>query len=137
MPYAEIKHSAIADHAPFTISTPRGNAILEIQGLLNMPDAKPTGLAAQEEAKFLELEDHMFPADDDTSAIRFGKLELEGNKATLLIGNSQRLIGDLKEIKPPLALIKFDNNDNEGSQVEIIDVIKYKLVFTGRPLPIM
>lgn len=111
------------------IATDLGNALLEIQGELILPKEKPTDLTPEEEEKFSQLQGAEW-------AVRFGKLEIEGKKATLFIGTTQRLLGDLKKLDPPLALMKIPDEDS-GKQIEIVDVIKYRLVFTGRPLPIM
>lgn len=121
-------HKSLTAETTHTLTTPLGNAILEIQGELVLPEEKPDGLTEEEAAKYVPLE------DPNTHAIRFGKLEIEGNKAVLYIGKTQRLIGDIKDVQPPLALLKFNGEDGE---VQVKDVIKKKIIFTGRPLPIM
>lgn len=135
MPSSQILYRDLTSQEPWTVCTPRGNAIIEIQGELVLPDTIPDDLTDRENEKFIKIDSTVFSTGGDISAIRFGSLEIEGKKATLFIGNSQRLIGDLKEVKPPLALFKMSIDSNE--KFEITDVIKYKIIFTGRPLPIM
>lgn len=103
-----------------------------------MPDTLPSGTNTSDlDSKFRDIPSNIF---DNTSkstqesniGIKFGKLELEGKKATLFIGTTQRLIGDLKPVNPPLGLLKLENGE-----AKIVDVIKWKAVFVGRPLPVM
>lgn len=131
-----------------------GNILLEIQGDLiapeyddNIQSTKDSGDDLDTNSKYLKLQ-----SDDDDftikTALKIGKLELDEaqKKVTLYIGTSQRLLGDLKKINPPLGLMRFENqNENNngnngnsmGKKVEIVDVIRWKIIFSGRPLPIM
>ncbi|CCH44408.1 Chromosome transmission fidelity protein 8 [Wickerhamomyces ciferrii] len=136
MPAIEIDYSEAQktiqskDESPIIISTPLGNVLLEIQGELVLPSSKPQGLTPEGELKYVTI-------DDINHAARVGKLELNGNKATLYIGTSQRLLGEVKQLRPPLGVLKFPNEFQDGAKVKMVDVIKNKVIFSGRPLPIM
>lgn len=138
MPYKEIDYSGAretlldSNGSPLLVSTPQGNVILEIQGELVLPSSKPEGLTPEEEAKYVLI-------DEINHAVQVGRLELDGDKATLFIGTSQRLLGDVKKLNPPLGLLKIPSSadDDQEEKIKMVDVIKHKIIFTGRPLPIM
>lgn len=116
--------------SPHVVTTALGNALLEIQGELILPGEKPEILTAEEQDNYTQLDGVLW-------AVKLGKLELEGNKAVLYIGTSQRLLGEVKTVDPPLALLRFPEDSNNDDLIEMVDVIKHKIIFTGRPLPIM
>lgn len=105
------------------ISTAYGLCILEIQGVLNYPKE------VSEEAQFITV-------NDIHNAVKFGELIVDDttSKVTLLVNNSQRLVGELQNLVTPLAVLRVPNNEKS---ITMIDVIKKKLIFNQRPLPIM
>lgn len=136
MPYKEIDYSGAkkslsnSDGSPLVVSTPNGNVMLEIQGELILPSAKPQGLTPEEESKYVAI-------DGVNHAVKIGRLELNGNKATLFIGTSQRLLGDVKKLNPPIGVLRLPNDAEDDAKIKMVDIIKHKIIFTGRPLPIM
>ncbi|CAH2351561.1 chromosome transmission fidelity protein 8 [[Candida] railenensis] len=109
------------------ISTPFGLAIIEIQGELNIPE-----IASSEENP-----DNL-KVDDLYTAVKFGKLivdPVDDSKVTLFVGTSQRMLGKIVKIDPPLGVLKINANDK--NEMKMIDVIKKKIIFKDRPLPIM
>ncbi len=133
------------DNYSTIITTSLGSTLLEIQGELNLPEIKPEGLTEDEEKLFIKTS---LPAIMTTSpqetviedAVKLGRLELapDFQNATLFISNSQRLVGKIEKISPPLGVLEISKNEEDGSEVcEIIDVIEQKIVFRFRPLPIM
>lgn len=118
------------DGAPQFIATPDGVALLEIQGTLNLPTKITT--------------DHeMITIDDVHKLVKIGNLEIDGDRLTLFIGTSQRLLGVVEKIDPPFGLLKFpklDGEENGGEsnqKVEMVNIIDKRVVFKHRPLPIM
>ena len=133
MPVKEVVYASAHESLkePQVITTSLGNMILEIQGELILPVEKPEVGFIDDESKYSKL------LSAEQWAVKFGRLELNGKKATLFIGTSQRLLGDVKTLDPPLALLKFPSEPETDEPVEVVDVIKHKIIFTGRPLPIM
>ncbi|GME92408.1 hypothetical protein B5S28_g558 [[Candida] boidinii] len=139
------------------IATPFGLTIVEIQGTINLPLVKPKNLNETEETLFIKsnipklvspqsdnlINDHIQSEDDIRNAVRFGKLELDddGQNATLFISTSQRLVGKVETLDPPLGVLRINKNRKESElnsiPSEIVDVITKKVVFRFRPLPIM
>ncbi|GME68502.1 unnamed protein product [[Candida] boidinii] len=139
------------------IATPFGLTIVEIQGTINLPQVKPKNLNETEETLFIKSSipklvspqsddskyDHIQTEDEIRNAVRFGKLELDadGQNATLFISTSQRLVGKVETLDPPLGVLRINKNRQESElnpiPSEIVDVITKKVVFRFRPLPIM
>ena len=110
-----------------------GDILLDIQGDLEIDVP-------------VNSEDENSGQDPQQKVIQFGRLEVEedGKNCVLYVGTKQRLKGKIVKLEPPLALMKFTENDQNTQQdgaktknVEIIRIIKQKLVFKDRPLPIM
>ncbi|TQS38075.1 hypothetical protein Golomagni_01457 [Golovinomyces magnicellulatus] len=145
---------------PQLLQTPSGLAILELQGTIYLPapncttdnelrenqqlprsqTENNTGLKSLE-AAFGRLS---FPYYDeaDTNSTAWMK------KVYLYVGPHQRLTGEVKKLQNALAVIRKVRNDPfEGSedvdeieknniQLEIVEIIKYKILFSNRPEPV-
>lgn len=132
-------------------STSLGLTLIEIQGDLSLPKSKPEGLSEKEESLFFKKEiPRLFQSLHELSAdngevidvVKFGKLEIDNSlkHATLFISTTQRLIGSVEKIDPPLGLLKVDyatDHDGGENQCEMLDIIDTKIIFKQRPLPIM
>ncbi|CAH02118.1 Ctf8p [Kluyveromyces lactis] len=133
MPSVDISVNQLIDifaedrDTPPTVSTSLGHVMIEIQGDLQHPQ-KSIDPALDVDSRFIEHEGN--------GLVRFGILsyDLETKHVTLFIGNKQRLMGSIVKIEPPLGLLKFDKADGT---VSLRDVLKYKIIFKNRPLPIM
>lgn len=132
-------------------STSLGLTLIEIQGDLSLPKSKPQGLSEKEESLFFKKEiPRLFQSlhelsshnDEVVDAVKFGKLEIDNSlkHATLFISTTQRLVGTIEKIDPPLGLLKIDHateDDDSEDQCEMLDIIYNKIIFKQRPLPIM
>ncbi|CAI5759764.1 unnamed protein product [Candida verbasci] len=114
------------------ITTPYGLTLLEIQGELNLPD------------KVVENNENFIKVDEIYDAVKFGNLvfdQKETNKVILFIGNSQRLLGTIEKLNTPLGVLKIPVKNDDNMEIEedikMIDIVKHKLIFKQRPLPIM
>ncbi|CAH6718346.1 chromosome transmission fidelity protein 8 [[Candida] jaroonii] len=130
MPSVDLEYSKVVPILDQTIkndsiiSTPYGLSILEIQGVLNLP-SEPHG-----DAEFIKV-------DEIYDAVKFGRLQFDEKnekKVTLFVSNSQRLLGTIEDLDVPLGVLKIPN---EESTITMIDIIKKKIIFKQRPLPIM
>ncbi|ODQ47232.1 hypothetical protein PICMEDRAFT_25890, partial [Pichia membranifaciens NRRL Y-2026] len=113
------------------VATPLGLALVEIQGELSIPKETPAGLSSPESREGGGSGDA-----EDVEVVKFGRLELdeELQRATLFISTTQRLIGTVEKIDPPLGVLKVVH---AGQVCEMIDVVGTKIIFKHRPLPIM
>lgn len=135
----------LADYSSI-VSTPTGLTLIEIQGDLSVPLEKPHGLSEKEETLFEKREiPPVFSDGTETGpvdVVRFGRLEIDDTmtKATLFVSSTQRLIGTIEKIDPPLGVLKVvhpHGDDASETHCEVVDVVRRKAVFRHRPLPIM
>lgn len=116
------------------ISTPFGLSIIEIQGVLNLPKSVPE---EHEIASGGHNVANFATVDSIYHAVKFGKLDFDGNdpkKVTLFIGKSQRLLGSMVDLDTPLGVLRVSKGNGN---LKMVDVIRKKIVFKQRPLPIM
>jgi len=124
-----------ANPLPSLLQTPSGLAILEIQGTIHGA-----------------LQD---PEDPSPVTTDIGRLEFplyksqepdEGKwmrKVYLYVGKHQRLTGEVKKLAKPLAVIRKAEehedrtaSESRGEDLKIMDIVKFKLLFSGRPEPV-
>ncbi|KAF6006293.1 hypothetical protein HII13_003224 [Brettanomyces bruxellensis] len=134
---ARLQETAIRNGS--VVSTPAGLFLIEIQGELNIPTKKPDGLNEEEEKLFITRKVPNIYTDNDKPCkdlVRFGKIEIheQSGEAILYISTSQRLEGKIESLDSPLGILKIPQGDES---CEMLDVIKKRLVFRNRPLPIM
>lgn len=114
---------------PSVLQTPAGLAILEIQGSINLPTASPS-------ATTISIGRLVFP---DYSA--GGSSEDTGwmKRVHLYVGQHQRLTGEVKKLPNPVAVMrKRDSREVtvEGNELEIAEIVYFKLIFASRPEPV-
>lgn len=110
---------------PELLQTPAGLAILEIQGTINLPPASPSALTTP--VGRLVFPDHTANSADKSWMKR----------VHLYVGQHQRLTGEVKKLPNPVAVIrKRDTGPGEGEELEIAEVVYYKIVFSSRPEPV-
>ncbi|RDW81092.1 Ctf8 family protein [Aspergillus mulundensis] len=128
---------------PQLLQTPSGLALLELQGTINLPSqetSEPDNETINSDNPSLTYETPigklMFPdyspqnVKDDTSWMK---------RAYLYVGRYQRMTGEVKKLPKPLAIIQRRQTDGEngaGEQLEIVEIVKYKLMFKNRPEPV-
>lgn len=136
-----------ANPLPTLLSTPSGVAILEIQGTIHAPFPTPTDDSTdlqptQTLVGRLEFPDYDSSTPDDTKWMK---------KAYFYVGEHQRLVGEVKKLAKPIAVLRKRDSDNveqdedsmsvdgeSGDQeaLEIMEVVKYKILFGARPEPV-
>lgn len=125
--------AAVHNPLPQLLHTPSGLALLELQGSLNLP---PPAAGATDSL----IGNLIFPADPDTD-----------KKVWLYIGKHQRMTGELRKLKTPMGIMRRraradvnmtgagqeEGGDKwEGEELEIAEVVRWKIVFSGRPEPV-
>ena len=132
---------------PTLLSTPSGVAILEIQGTIHAPFPAPTDGSTDPKATLtsvgrLEFPDYDARTPDDTKWMK---------KAYFYVGEHQRLVGEVKKLAKPIAVLRkrdyraaeqdenkmmVDGDATEQEALEIMEVVKYKILFGARPEPV-
>ncbi|KAG4442168.1 hypothetical protein IFR05_002381 [Cadophora sp. M221] len=147
-----IPHEKVQNPLPQLLQTPSGLAILEMQGTINLPshddeDSISTesqgGVSAQE----TPVGRLIFPDYDPADNSKTGWMK----RVYLYVGKHQRLTGEVKKLPKALAVIRRRNNGEAGEmvvdgdeaegdarveQLEVVEVVKYKIIFSIRPEPV-
>ncbi|KAL2821919.1 chromosome transmission fidelity protein 8 [Aspergillus granulosus] len=140
-------HEEIHNPLPNLLQTPSGLALLELQGTINLP-AQDTSQPEDESSESFDpnaasstyetpIGKLMFPdysthaPPDDTKWMK---------RVYLYVGRYQRMTGEVKKLPKPLAIIqrrlKEPGADDAGEELEIVEIVKYKLIFKNRPEPV-
>ncbi|RCI16662.1 hypothetical protein L249_2214 [Ophiocordyceps polyrhachis-furcata BCC 54312] len=106
---------------PQLLQTPSGIALLELQGTVNLP--------AEGASSAVEMGRLEFPDDGGRSPTR---------RVHLYVGQHQRLTGEVKKLPKALAVVRRrpDDNQEAAADLEVVEIVKYKLVFSNRPEPV-
>ncbi|KAL9026817.1 MAG: hypothetical protein Q9196_004573 [Gyalolechia fulgens] len=125
---------------PQLLQTPSGLAILELQGTINIPSAAANRASdSVSSASATAVGRVVFPeyrADDPAERISWMK------RVHLYIGQHQRLTGEVKKLNTPIAIIRRKSDPEHGSsfaeteELEIAEIINYKIIFSTRPEPV-
>lgn len=126
---------------PTLLQTPSGLAILELQGTINLPqDAEGRDVSGVEVGRV------EFPDYDPSTAEGGGTGWMK--TVQLYIGQHQRLTGEVKKLPRALAVVRRrgavgeqehypeEGSGAEGGDLEVIEIVKYKLMFSHRPEPV-
>jgi chromosome transmission fidelity protein 8 len=122
--------------------------VLEIQGTIHGPFRTPELEDQTRSPKTSQIGRLEFPLYNPQASNDDGKWM---KKVYLYVGKHQRLTGEVKKLGKPLAVIRKvdhssdrDRDGDSGSNVrertqdalEIVDVVKFKVLFSGRPEPV-
>ena len=116
---------------PQLLQTPSGLAIVELQGTVNstLSDEQhaPNGAIPLGKLSF-PLYDASLPESD--TAWR--------KRVYLYVGKHQRLTGEVKKLAKPVAVIRKRQvtSDSEMEELEIAEIVYYKVLFAHRPEPV-
>lgn len=135
---------------PQLLHTPSGLALLELQGTFNFPDEDDN--ANDEENEPLPQQKQPMPIgrvifpDYRPGALGFDPAGTAWMKRVYMyVGDHQRLLGEVKKLPKPLAVVRRrggglagQGEEEEGGleELEVVDVVKFKLVFAQRPEPV-
>lgn len=133
------------------LHTPAGLALLELQGTINLPN---------------DDDEHTSPNDDEAqpnNLVNIGRLDFPDyrpdsllfdpagtawmRQAYLYVGQHQRLTGEVKKLPKALGIVRRrpgggnsgvgkGEGEGEEEQLEVVEVVKYKIVFSSRPEPV-
>jgi chromosome transmission fidelity protein 8 len=148
---------------PPLLQTPSGLAILELQGTINIPSWSTTATDKDSDVMYNDdgSLDKDIPDGGKTIETELGRLifpdyvdgmDADNNKwmkrAYMFIGRYQRMTGEVKKLAKPLAVIQRrqttehgrskgeEEEGGGGDELEIVEIIKYKIIFASRPEPV-
>ena len=128
---------------PPLLHTPTGLALLEIQGTVHFPPPNPTATSTRVGKLIFPTYNPALDGEEDTKWMK---------RVYLYVGENQRMVGECKKLAKPFAVIRRKQEDGEdggdaemeggeqtrgeGEELEIVEVVKHKIVFSGRPEPV-
>ena len=122
---------------PQLIQTPSGLALLELQGTINLPRGRDG-----EPLSDVHIGRIVFP--DYDPAAQGGTAWMK--RVHIFVGQHQRLHGEVKKLPRAIAVVRRRENRmeygsggahmEEGENLEVVEIIKYKLMFGNRPEPV-
>ncbi|KAK7752386.1 hypothetical protein SLS62_005724 [Diatrype stigma] len=128
---------------PQLVHTPTGLAVLELQGTINLPQTDPEEQGSSPEISIGRISFPNYqPETQDPSSTSWMK------RVHLYVGQHQRLTGEVKKLPKALAIVRKRAQDGEDTSMadesaestkddlEVVEIVKYKLVFSNRPEPV-
>lgn len=132
---------------PNVLRTPSGLVLIEIQGTVHigsrtLSSTGGLGLQSENEHDKSTQFSNTKEEPDLIGKFDFSDLEKGGNSVTLVVDQHQRLRGKLEKLKKPLAILRIDGQQKEGTakspvRIPVVDVVSQKLIFSSRPEPIV
>lgn len=118
---------------PSLLQTPAGLALLELQGTINLPTDSDSGSINIGRIDFPDYKPDSLTFDPSSSAWM--------KRVYLYVGQHQRLTGEVKRLPKALGIVSRRNEGQDcesgtAEELEIVEVVKYKLVFSSRPEPV-
>lgn len=127
---------------PPLLHTPSGLALLEIQGTIHFPPPSSDATSTRVGTLVFPTYNPDLHGDADTKWMK---------RVYLYVGENQRMVGECKKLGRPFAVVRRreEGQKAEGEDVvmqgtqhkgeeelEIVEVVRHKLVFSGRPEPV-
>lgn len=123
---------------PKLIQTPSGLALLELQGTINLPQDKSGAALSDVEIGRIDFPDY------DPADVTQGTAWMK--RVHMFVGAHQRLTGEVKKLPRAIAVVRKRENRMEygsggahmeqGENLEVVEIIKYKIMFGNRPEPV-
>lgn len=109
---------------PSLVQTPSGLAMMELQGIISSEEP--------ELETALHLGRLVFPpAEGDEHG------EWDGKRVMLYVGDHQRLTGEVTKLAKPIAVLRRRPTSSiVDDEVEIAEIVYYKMLFAHRPEPL-
>ncbi|KAK8108034.1 chromosome transmission fidelity protein 8 [Apiospora kogelbergensis] len=145
---------AVANPLPPLIQTPSGLALLELQGTINLPHhdgaEDDNNNAPEIPIGRVQFPDYRPDALDPKSTAWMKRVHM-------YVGQHQRMTGEVKKLPRPMAVIRKraaaavtggadtemtdaasskKESSTTSEDLEVVEIIKYKLVFSSRPEPV-
>ncbi|KAG9240095.1 chromosome transmission fidelity protein 8, partial [Calycina marina] len=125
---------------PTLLHTTAGLAIIELQGTINLPSENDVdAIATEGRPRETPVGRLVFPnyvqGTDSQSWMK---------RVYMYVGKHQRLTGEVKKLPRAIAVIRKrthgvemkDAGNGETEELEIVEIVKYKILFATRPEPV-
>lgn len=146
-PHTRPSTSLTTNPLPQILHTPAGYALLELQGNFNLP-IYPDHDTSISPSIYSEISiGHLsFPDYDAADPSNTAWMK----RVHMYVGKHQRLFGEVKKLPKALAIIRRRQSERgddgivhdgdkpraEDEELEIVEIVKYKILFSTRPEPV-
>lgn len=136
---------------PQLLQTPSGLALLELQGTINLPAAeRAEQQQQQQQPPPLAIGRLDFP-DYRPDSITFDASSTAWmRRVYMYVGQHQRLTGEVKKLPRAVGVVRRrrkegaeaagagagGDDDGAAEELEVVEIVKYKIVFSSRPEPV-
>ncbi|RMZ71026.1 chromosome transmission fidelity 8 [Pyrenophora seminiperda CCB06] len=146
VPSRPVVPSGAENPLPELLHTPSGLALLEVQGTIHFPT--PTSSSSSTQIGKLVFP-YYNPEINDPSDTKWMK------RVYMYVGKGQRMTGECKKLPKPIGIMRkrrradganvemggTEGDDDQGNrdreeELEIVEVVRYKIIFSSRPEPI-
>lgn len=127
----------VGNPLPHLLHTPAGLAILELQGTIHISEVSDVPqIEDSNVSQYTTIGRLVFPEyiEDDPSESKAWM-----KKVHFYVGRHQRLSGEVKELANPIAVLRrkaSTETNAAGEELEIADIVYYKILFSSRPEPV-
>ncbi|KAF1359044.1 hypothetical protein EJ07DRAFT_62705, partial [Lizonia empirigonia] len=133
---------------PSLLHTPTGLALLEIQGTVHFPAPRAHATSTRVGKLVFPLYNPLLHGEGDAKWMK---------RVYLYVGDNQRMTGECRKLGKPFAVVRrrqrgadgdgdvddvqmemggADGDFEQQEELEIVEVVRYKIVFSGRPEPV-
>ncbi|KAG6359813.1 hypothetical protein INS49_010866 [Diaporthe citri] len=131
---------------PQLLQTPSGLALLELQGTINLPAAEGGGDGSEQQQPHISIGRLDFP-DYRPDSITFDASSTAWmRRVYMYVGQHQRLTGEVKKLPRAVGVVRRrqreggagggGGGDDRAEELEVVEIVKYKIVFSSRPEPV-
>jgi len=140
-PPTERLESTSINPLPQLLQTPSGLALLELQGTINLPSCEgiTEDSTNDSEGIYETLVGRLVFPEYEPGTVGEG---LWQKRVYLYAGKHQRLTGEVKKLPKAMAVIRRRTvaieaiKDDEQEELEIVEIVKWKIIFSQRPEPV-
>ena len=127
-----------ANPLPQLLHTPTGLALLELQGTINLPAREDVSVSEHSDSQSQRIQTQtpigrlVFP--DYNPALKGEEDKAWMKRVYLYVGKHQRLTGEVKKLPRAIAVLRRRVVQQE--ELEVVEVVKWKILFSSRPEPV-
>ncbi|ROW00519.1 hypothetical protein VSDG_03258 [Cytospora chrysosperma] len=125
---------------PQLLQTPSGLALLELQGTFNTPPPDSDGDGPGGTVPIGRLD---FPDYRPDSVAFDASSTAWMRRVYMYVGQHQRLTGEVKKLPRALGVVRRreaaageEEGGGDGDELEIVEIVRHKIVFSSRPEPV-
>lgn len=126
---------------PQLLQTPSGLALLELQGIINLPTADGDEASSQQQQQPIPIGRLDFPEYRPDSITFDASSTAWMRRVYMYVGQHQRLTGEVKKLPRAVGVVRRRQRgegpeDDGPEELEVVEIVKYKIVFSSRPEPV-